>query len=50
MHKKKCGDMSHLHRVADDNGHDDTIDSNGFTEYDAHQVLCTNSRCLNTTS
>ena len=42
--------QSYLHDIADDNGHDDAVYSNGFTEYDAHQILCTNSWCLNTTS
>jgi len=42
--------MSHLHDIADDNGHDDAVYSNGFTKYNAHQILCTNSWCLNTTS
>jgi len=30
------GQTSHLQRITDDDGHDDTIDSNSFTEYDAH--------------
>ena len=50
MHWNKCGDTSHLQRIADDNGHNDAVDSNSFTEYNAHEVLCTDSWCLDATS
>ena len=42
--------MSHLEGIADDDRHDDTINSNRFTEYNAHQILCTDSRGLDTTA
>ena len=35
---------AHLLRLADDNGHNDSIDGNSFTENDADQVLSADTR------
>jgi hypothetical protein len=48
---RSCGvraDRSHLCRK--DNGHDDTVDGDDFTENDRDQVLCSDSGSLDTTT
>lgn len=42
--------MTNLFTIANDNGHDDAVDGNCFTEDDADKVLRTDARRLHTTA